>query len=86
MISAGSQHSAMAIMTQRIAPKTTRPGGMGRSLSTASALTDLPHPDSPTRATISPFSTSYEMPLTAWRMPKGVRKELRHAPDYTSCE
>ena len=49
-----------------------RPGGSGMSRSTERALTDFPHPDSPTTATVSPSSTVYEMPSTAWTVPAVV--------------
>src|SRR6185312_75209 len=39
--------------------------GYGNSFSTDSALTDLPEPDSPTRATHSPRLISHEMRSTA---------------------
>ena len=39
--------------------------GYGRSFITDSAVTDLPEPDSPTSATVSPFFTSNEMRSTA---------------------
>ena len=39
--------------------------GYGRSLSTESAVTDLPEPDSPTSATVSPFLMAKEMRSTA---------------------
>lgn len=38
--------------------------------------TDLPHPDSPTMATVSPSCTSYEMPSTALRIPLEVTKTV----------
>ena len=38
------------------------------------AVTDLPEPDSPTRATTSPGLTARETPLTAWTRPNSVRK------------
>ncbi len=39
--------------------------GYGRSFITDSAVTDLPEPDSPTSATVSPFLMSKEMRSTA---------------------
>src|SRR5580704_12340458 len=38
------------------------------------AVTDLPQPDSPTMASVSPSSTWKETPSTARLMPSGVRK------------
>jgi hypothetical protein len=40
---------------KRISPSTMRPAGAATSRITESALTDLPQPDSPTRATVSPL-------------------------------
>jgi len=37
-----------------VSARVTRPAGFASSLMTASADTDFPHPDSPTKATISP--------------------------------
>jgi hypothetical protein len=39
--------------------------GYGRSFITDNAVTDLPEPDSPTSATVSPFFTPNEMRSTA---------------------
>ena len=47
-------------------------GRLGSSRMIASADTDLPQPDSPTIATVSPALTVYEMPSTARTMPREV--------------
>ena len=39
-------------------------------------VTDLPEPDSPTMASVSPFSRSKLMSLTALTVPLLVRKEM----------
>jgi hypothetical protein len=39
-------------------------------------VTLLPQPDSPTIASVSPFSTLNEMPSTAWTMPSSVLNEV----------
>jgi hypothetical protein len=44
-------------------------GRRASRLMTASAVTDLPQPDSPTRQWVSPFSTRNEAPRTAVRPP-----------------
>ena len=43
--------------------------GYGKSFITDSAVTDLPEPDSPTSATVSPFLSSNEMRSTASNLP-----------------
>ena len=52
-------------------PGSMRPGGWIRR-STLSAVTDLPHPDSPTMPSVSPASTCSETPSTARAMPAPV--------------
>src|SRR5262245_21398316 len=42
-----------------------RPAGRDTSRMTDNALTDLPHPDAPTSATVSPGRTSQDTPSTA---------------------
>src|SRR5262245_9333589 len=49
----------------RIWPLTMRPAGRATRRITDSALTDLPHPDSPTSATVSPGRTFQDTPSTA---------------------
>src|SRR6266498_605764 len=46
-------------------PPTIRPAGAATRRITESALTDLPQPDSPTSATVSPARTSQDTPSTA---------------------
>ena len=58
----------------------------------ASAVSDLPQPDSPTRHSVSPWPSAKEMPRTACSMPAGRRdvdaqvfdREQAHAaaPDH----
>src|SRR5580698_3727493 len=50
------------------------PGGSGISRISDIAVTDLPQPDSPTIASVSPSLTWKETPSTARLMPSGVRK------------
>src|SRR4051812_43726065 len=49
----------------RIEPDGWRAAGYGRSFITESAVADLPEPDSPTSATVSPLRMSKEMRATA---------------------
>ena len=49
-----------------------------------SAPTDLPQPDSPTTATVSPSPTSYEMPSTAFTTPADVSKCVRSSSTSSS--
>jgi hypothetical protein len=46
----------------------------GRMCMIAWAVTDLPDPDSPTRATVLPFGTSNDSPSTARKLPLSVLK------------
>src|SRR6202166_2610299 len=50
------------------------PGGSGMSRMSDIAVTDLPQPDSPTMASVSPSSTWKETPSTARLIPSGGRK------------
>src|SRR3981081_2702580 len=50
------------------------PGGSGMSRISDMAVTDLPQPDSPTMASVSPSSTWKETPSTERLIPSGVRK------------
>src|SRR6478609_6584058 len=50
------------------------PGGSGISRISDIEVTDLPHPDSPTMASVSPSLTWNDTPSTARLMPSGVRK------------
>src|SRR3546814_260457 len=59
---------------KRIEPPTIRPGVQGISRRMERAPTDLPHPDSPTMATVSPSPTLYEIPSTARTVPADVKK------------
>src|SRR3984893_8490018 len=59
---------------QRISPPTICPGGIAISLSTESAVTVLPHPDSPTTPRVSPLSMVRSTPSTARTMPSSVAK------------
>src|SRR5688500_14227028 len=78
----------------RIRPAVIRPAGCSTSRMMLSALTDLPHPDSPTRATVSPASTSQDTPSTARTTPVRVANSVWRSitsrsfatvvPDYTT--
>ena len=57
---------------KRIWPPTIRPAGGATSRMMLSAETDLPHPDSPTSATVSPSATSHDTPSTARTTPPRV--------------
>jgi hypothetical protein len=50
------------------------PGGQGINRNIDIAVTDLPQPDSPTTATVSPSSTVYDTPSTAFTTPADVKK------------
>jgi hypothetical protein len=52
-------------------PGSMRPGGRMRR-STDSAVTDLPHPDSPTTPTVSPAATSSDTRPPSARCPRGA--------------
>jgi hypothetical protein len=60
-----------------MAPPTTLPGGSATSRRTESAVTLLPHPDSPTTPKVSPLRTVQETPSTARTMPAPVKKWVR---------
>src|SRR5215472_9977513 len=64
----------MSLPRQRIRPSTMRPGGVGMSLSTDIAVTDLPQPDSPTKPNVSPRSTARSTPSTACTVPSSEEK------------
>ena len=68
-----SEHSSRFFPFSRIAPAIL-PGGSGISRRMDMAVTDLPQPDSPTMASVSPAFTWKETPSTARLMPSGVRK------------
>ena len=58
---------------------TNFPGG-GMILMIACETTDLPEPDSPTRATVEPAGTANETPSTARKVPAGRWKSTRTCP------
>ena len=62
---------------KRISPSTMRPAGADTSRITESALTDLPQPDSPTSATVSPLRTFHDTPSTARTTPALVWNWVR---------
>src|SRR5215472_2551879 len=68
-----SQSFRRSLPRNRIAPEIL-PGGSGISRISDIEVTDLPQPDSPTIASVSPSSTWNETPPTARLMPPGVRK------------
>ena len=49
----------------RMRPATMRPGGDATKRNTESEVTLLPHPDSPTTASVSPGTTENDTPSTA---------------------
>src|SRR5688572_28292406 len=55
-------------------PPTMRPGGDATRRMMESDVTLLPHPDSPTTASVSPGATEKETPSTARTMPSRVKK------------
>ena len=57
-------------------PPVISPGGRGISRSIDSAVTDLPEPDSPTMASVSPAATSKDTSSTAVTQPASVRKRV----------
>src|SRR5215472_16032076 len=59
-------------------PPVIRPGGGTRRMMDR-AVTDLPHPDSPTMPTASPGPTSKETPSTARTTPHDVKKYVRRS-------
>ena len=61
----------------RISPPSTTAGGDGRSRRIDSAVTVLPHPDSPTSPTVSAGATEKETPKRARTVPSSVPKESR---------
>src|SRR4051812_23715261 len=60
--------------SNRISPPTIRPGGCGTSPMIESAVTLLPHPDSPTMPSVRPASSSKLTPSTARNSPASVAK------------
>src|SRR4029453_3882144 len=64
--------------SKRAVPERTRPA-RGSSPSSASAVTLLPQPDSPTIPSVSPGEISNEIPLTAWTSPLPVQNWTRRA-------
>src|SRR3990170_9099656 len=61
-----------------------RPAGSATSRMMLSADTDLPQPDSPTSATVSPSRTSQETPSTARTTPAVVRNEVLRLRTWSS--
>ena len=59
--------------------------GYGRSFITDSAVTDLPEPDSPTSATVSPFLTSKEMRSTASVVRAGLMEGDERSRTVEQC-
>src|SRR5437899_11080169 len=62
-----------SLPAKRIVPAIL-PGGSGISRISDIEVTDLPQPDSPTMASVSPSLTWKDTPSTARLMPLGVRK------------
>src|SRR5260221_12202483 len=63
----------MSWPSNMIDPSTILPGGMGMSRMSDSAVTDFPHPDSPTIPSVSPAASSNDTPSTAWTTPSRVK-------------
>jgi hypothetical protein len=63
-----------ALPRKQVSPPTMRPGGVGMSRMTERLVTDLPLPDSPTIASVSPRMTFSETPSTALATPLSVAK------------
>src|SRR5258706_1737718 len=61
--------------SKRISPA-TRPGGLATSPMIESAVTLLPHPDSPTRPSVRPAWSARLTPSTALKVPASVAKEV----------
>src|SRR5574340_518515 len=64
---------------RKMRPDSIRPGGFGIRRRIERAVTDLPHPVSPTRPTVSPFWTSRSIPSTAFTVPSYVWKYVWRA-------
>ena len=78
--SASPSSASTSVSPRRMAlPGSTRPGG-GTSRSSARLVRLLPHPDSPTSASVSPRSSVKLTPSTGWnRRPPGAGKETRRS-------
>src|SRR5688500_5268276 len=70
---------------KRIWPLSMRPAGSETRRMMESADTDLPQPDSPTSATVSPSCTSQVTPSTARTTPDDVRKVVRRSFTWRSA-
>src|SRR4051812_26809261 len=68
-----SESCSRSLPAKRIAPAIL-PGGSGISRISDMEVTDLPQPDSPTIASVSPSLTWNDTPSTARLIPLGVRK------------
>ena len=68
----------------RISPPTMRPGGFGISPMIDRLVTDLPEPDSPTTASVSPASSVNETSSTALTRPASVKKCVWRCPTRSS--
>jgi hypothetical protein len=60
---------------KRTAPPTIFAGGFGNNRMIASAVNDLPQPDSPTMARVSPAETVSDRPSTAGNTPRRVNND-----------
>src|SRR5262245_51995988 len=60
-------------------PPTMRPAGSGTSRTRDRHVTDLPEPDSPTSARVSPAPTAKLTPSTALMTPRRVKKDVRRS-------
>src|SRR2546426_2824533 len=71
--------------SKMIAPLTIFPGGCGMRRISESAVTDLPHPDSPTMPSVSPWSSSNDTPSTARTTPSRVKNCVCRSVTARSC-
>ena len=62
---ASSSRPSRSRRSRRMLPLAMVPGGLGTSRITASEVTDLPHPDSPTMPSVSRRPTARSTPSTA---------------------
>ena len=85
--SVASEARARSSPANSMEPPAMRPGGEGTSPMTASAVIDLPHPDSPTRPSVPRASSSNESRSSTGTVPSRVSnstvrsRTLSNAPD-----
>jgi hypothetical protein len=74
-----SESFVTSVPSKMIEPDTIRAGGFGSRPMIESAVTDFPHPDSPTMPSVRPRSTEKETPSTARTSPSRVPKYVRRS-------